>query len=260
MENELNITSIFKESWALFKSNFKKYITISIFVGIVYFAVSALQEGFQRDGGILFFIYTLCAIIVQLYLTASFIRISLRVVDGKEYKFSDIYDSSINEIIWKYLGAAIVIGLLVAVPFAIAFGLYLLNGYIGIVAIILAFLAFVLGVFFVLIRMFMYQFVVVDRKTTPKETVKFCWNMTRGKEWELILYFVLVGLLNFAGAILFGIGLIITIPMTMLATGILFRKMTGDNQSVEVEETPSENMGESTVVNAEVVENTEEGQ
>lgn len=73
-----------------------------------------------------------------------------------------------------------------------------------------------------------YQFVpylVADKEMDAKEAFEYSARMTDG--WKMKLFFYGIGLMlvNLAGALLFGIGLIITIPITYLFSFVIYRAL-----------------------------------
>ena len=71
-----------------------------------------------------------------------------------------------------------------------------------------------------------YKFLIVDKGDIgPIESLKESWKMTKGYAWNLFLFLILIALLNILGVILFGVGLFVTIPISLLSYAILYRKL-----------------------------------
>jgi uncharacterized membrane protein len=55
--------------------------------------------------------------------------------------------------------------------------------------------------------------------------------LTRGVKWDLGVFASVLLLVNFIGIVCFGVGLIITIPITMLASVFVYRKLLAQTET-----------------------------
>lgn len=98
-------------------------------------------------------------------------------------------------------------------PFWIYFAATLLVGLAVVVGLLLL---IVPGIIFALMFMFT-SFIVIDRNLGPIEAMKESKRITHGHKWQLFGLGLLLALINLGGAIAFGVGLLVTIPVTSLA-------------------------------------------
>jgi uncharacterized membrane protein len=49
--------------------------------------------------------------------------------------------------------------------------------------------------------------------------------MTRGNTWNLFFFGILIGLINILGLLCLVVGLFITVPLSMLASAFIYRKL-----------------------------------
>jgi uncharacterized membrane protein len=96
---------------------------------------------------------------------------------------------------WKFVGASILVGLLIIVGF-----------------ILLIFP----GIILALMCMFTI-FIVIDRGLGPIDAMKESNSITRGHKWPLLGFVCILALINIAGAIALLVGLLVTVPVTSLA-------------------------------------------
>jgi len=68
-------------------------------------------------------------------------------------------------------------------------------------------------------------FIVLDKSTGPIQALKESISLTEGIRWELFLFDVLVVLANLGGSLLFGLGVLITVPVTFLAITYVYRSL-----------------------------------
>lgn len=106
---------------------------------------------------------------------------------------------------WKYLG------MYVLVILAIAAGLILL---------------IVPGIIFALMFMFA-PFIVIERELGPIEAMKESSRITRGHKWPLFGFLLLLVLVNLAGLLALVVGLLVSMPVSMLAFVHAYRTLAG---------------------------------
>lgn len=144
---------------------------------------------------------------LSLIMSIGMIKIALAFVDGQKPKFNDLFAHS--RYLLRYIGASLLYSLIVAV---------------GLILLIIP------GIYWAL----KYQFavyLVVDRDMGILEALKRSGELTEGVKWPLLGYQVLQLLLNWAGVLFLGIGLLITIPVTMLAYAKIYRDLENHAQN-----------------------------
>ncbi len=146
------------------------------------------------------------------------------------------------EHIWNYLGTSIISGLIAMilfVPFIVLLfaraGTAFLSGEEAAVAAALASVGVVGWVLFAvtvaaslyLSTMLMFgTYTVVDRALDPISALKESVRITKDVRFKIILFILLLCLLNLAGAVLLFVGLLVTIPLTMLALMHIYRSLS----------------------------------
>jgi uncharacterized membrane protein len=199
--NSFGKVAIIKEAWELFKKNLN-VILIVIGVYFVYYLAQYLVNyvfGQTILASLISIIFMLLFLVIQL----GAYNVMLRVVDGKGATFKDLYtypDAAmkvIRNIVAGFIVGVIVIGGLI---------LFVIPGiYLG-------------------IRLMFFTYYIVDKNAGIMDSIKMSWELTRSAVINLFLFSLLLVFLNFLGALLFGIGLAVTIPLTFLATALLYRK------------------------------------
>jgi uncharacterized membrane protein len=76
------------------------------------------------------------------------------------------------------------------------------------------------------IKYSMVPYLIVDKKLSPFDALKESARMTEGKRWQLFLFGLLLLLINIAGAVAFGIGVLATIPTAMIAYTYAYKKLS----------------------------------
>ena len=129
------------------------------------------------------------------------IRMTLRFVDGDKGELADLF--STFPLILKFLVASIAVGVVVMVGFC---------------------LLVIPGIYWS-IRLYMFPWVLVDKDVGPFEAMRQSWEMTRGSCWNFFLLALLLGAVNILGTIALLIGLLITVPLSIVAVGYTYRRL-----------------------------------
>ncbi len=104
---------------------------------------------------------------------------------------------------------------------------------VGISVVVGLVLLIVPGVFLALSFIFS-SYLIVDKGRGPIEAIKESWNMTKGHKWRLLLLIMTVIGLNILGLLALLVGLLVTIPVSMLAIVHAYRALERNAQPVSV--------------------------
>lgn len=192
--NSFGKVDLVKEAWALFKKNLNLFALL-VGVYIVYYLVN----GLFNDSVIL----SLLLSIVSLILEIGSINLVLRLVDGEKADIKDLYSySNLPMKAFKTFIASIFAGI------AFVGGLILL----------------VIPGVYIAIRLQFFVYYIVDKDADIMDALKMSWDLTKNGKLNLFLFDVLLVLLNFGGALLLGVGLLLTLPLSLVAMTLLYRK------------------------------------
>jgi uncharacterized membrane protein len=153
------------------------------------------------DTGLQAFGMSLISGVVSSTFALGLAKIYLRFRDGEMPLFENLFDGLSR--LHIYIAAMFVVGI------AVSMGLLLLVGP---------------GVIF-LLRLWFVGFVVVDERVGPLEAIQRSWDMTRGSAMDLFMLFLLLLGLNLLGLIVFGVGLLVTVPISGLALANIYRHL-----------------------------------
>ncbi len=138
--------------------------------------------------------------VVGLFVGVGFTIITLKLAKGEHTSYSDIMPPL--KLVWHYFVANILSGLLVVIGFILLIvpGIYLL------------------------LRYSMVRYAVIDGAGIT-DSLRRSAQMTVGVKWHLLGFFAVLVLLNILGAILLLVGLLITIPVSMIAYAHVYQKL-----------------------------------
>ena len=190
-----SIKGAISHGWALFKEN-KKILILST---ILYVALSGLYKqnsfgrGYYHEGfgsPIVWLVLFALSIIVQI----GWFKIMLHVEEGTGTSLKELFTHL--ELFWKYLGVYV---------------LY-------VVIVVIGFLLFIIPGFYLMLKYGFAPFLIVDKKDLRiKEAFKQSAQMSDGVKWKLFGLCLVMILLNLLGALALGFGLLVSVPVTMLA-------------------------------------------
>lgn len=200
---DLDVGAAISYGWNGFTRNVGPLLLITLVVVLLSVGLSLGGQFAFGDSFILSLAWNIVTTVISLIVAMGLIRAALAVVDGRTPELGMLFQS---EGFVPYLVASLLVG--------IGVGLGLLLCLIP--GLILAFLfAF-------------YGYAIVDGRTNDGvEAMKISWQLVSANVGSLILLFLLVLAINFAGALLCGLGLFITYPLTAIAVAYAWRRMTG---------------------------------
>jgi hypothetical protein len=75
---------------------------------------------------------------------------------------------------------------------------------------------------------YMFSYLIVDRRLGAIESLSTSWRVTKGHKVKLFVFMLLGMLVNLAGMLACGIGLLVTVPITLIALPYIYLKLTGE--------------------------------
>ena len=198
MNKDFSIREAIRTGWKLFKAN-------AVFL-IALFVAMAMVQGIlylRPPSAILAALMTLVSVIVSAIISLGFTRIMLDVVDGVPLAPERFFKPMRS--FFSYILACLIGGI------AVVFGLILLIVPGIIIALAISF----------------FKFLIVDRQLGPIASLKESWAITKGVRLTLLGFYIVLGLLNLAGLLALGIGLLVTMPVSSIACAYVYRKLAG---------------------------------
>ena len=194
-----SISEAIKYGFNFFKTNLTTLLKLGA-VLILINIISNMVTGLFKDNP-LSFLWALISMVISILVQIGSIKITLELYDGKPLNFSNLYSQS--NLILRYLGASILYGLMVAV---------------GLILLIIP------GIYLAIKYQF-FSFLIVDKNMGIMESFKKSEEMTQGVKMNLLLFSLALAGINILGALVFLVGLIVTIPTTVMATVYVYRKL-----------------------------------
>jgi len=198
-----------KFGWQKIKENFWPLVAVTVIGIIVNAMFSYSVKSLEKTMPAASFIVNLCSTAVNMIMTLGITKIGLKVYAGEKFEVSEIFES--YRLFLKYLLATI---------------LYFLAVIGGLILLIVP------GIILI-IRMGLYTYLIVDKQMGPLEALKESMRLTKGNAFNLFLFwFLLLGVL-ILGFLCLIVGLIVAIPVSLLAYVFVYRYLEAKNQPAQ---------------------------
>lgn len=191
----------FQNAWKAFKSYPRVFLISMLILFGSWAALEVAVVALQRFGVVVWLILHLAFFVFFSGLMVGLHRIALETIDGKAPKLADLT---------ALLGRG--------PTFLLAFCIYS--------AVVLVGFAFlVVPGIYVAVRYALFGQVLATTSTTAPQALRNAAALSDGRWWTLFPLVLMAMLLNLAGMAFLGLGLLITFPVSLLATSDLYRSL-----------------------------------
>lgn len=205
MDKRFSIKEPVRFGWEVTEKHFWFFVRVLLIVFLVGLAQSGLGSLTERSLpivlAVLIWLITIALIALSIVLEMGLVRISLRLHDKQEGEFFDLV--SAYPLFLKYLLGEILYSLIV------------LGGLVLLV---------VPGIIWA-VKFQFFGYFIIDKGLGPITALKKSSAITQGVKGRLLLFDILLGLINLAGALVFLVGLLVAIPITMMAMAFVYRNL-----------------------------------
>lgn len=205
-------------AWRITKSNFLFLVGVVVILFVIQFALGWIGEYFSREVAWLGAVFSIITLLIQVLLNVGAIAIVLKLVDGVQPKFTELFTTTKPYL--QFVFVTILMSIIVGV---------------GFILLIIPGIMLAIGLQFA-------TYLVVDKGMGAVEALKESWEITKGMKWKLFGFALVIWLVNIVGLVLFGVGMLVTIPLTMIAMAYVYRtleKQTGGDVVVAPPSSPT---------------------
>ena len=202
--------------WRTFQDALPFFVGIAALILGISFILGFVSDELTRAGadGWSFAVDAL-SLLVAFAVEAGFIALLLSVYDRKQYRYKN-FSVSVPTIL-RYIAASVLYALIVL---------------LGLVLLVVPGLVWAVTYGF-------YGYAVVDKGLSAAEALSYSRAITKGKRWRIFALSAFVIAANMAGMMFFGIGLLITIPITALAWTRAYRALSAAYEHARGENEPA---------------------
>jgi len=206
-QNPISIREAFSFASKTYKSHYPLFIASMLtFFACWVLLETVVIEG-QKLGIILWVVAHLAFFIVFAGLEVGFIQISLALVDRQEVSYSSLFCTLAS-------GGSFFLGQL----------LYLSICLVGFVLLIVP--GFYWGTQYA-----MNGFCMVANSTNPTIALRESVRISKNSKFPIFVFIIVIALLNLLGTSLLGVGLLVSVPISVLMKASVFRQLKSDGTS-----------------------------
>ncbi len=191
---------LIKQSWEIVKKN-AKFVAILMVAFVVYQIVQGAVQGFFGEG-LLASLVSLGFTVLTLFFQIGFIKIILKLIDGHKAEITELW--AYPQYLLRMIGATIVYTIIVVIGFI---------------------LLIIPGIYLAL-RLQFYSYYIVDKNAGAMDSLRMSWKATDKNVINIFLFMLLILGINILGALALLVGLLITIPVSIIAVSLLYRKLS----------------------------------
>jgi len=191
-------------------------VLMSFLIGVVTLTLGSIAQTLLID---------IVIIIVGIVLEAEYIHFGLQYIKGEAVSFKT-WKPLFKESGYKTIFMQLLIGSIILFIGTFILSILIFGSLLNLIATIL-----------IVLYIPFYPFLIVDKKMNFMDACKKSMLMTKGVKGQLILFFILLAALNILGAIALVVGLVVTIPVSLLAMVYVYSHLIGEeDMPVEVME------------------------
>lgn len=236
----INKRELFIQSWDLFKGNAQFLINIGVLIFLVQMLIPNLLDGFFNQMSIQYILYRITYLLlvtgVTLGVTAQMIKVTrLMTIES----FSDVlnyYHKILTSITGSVL-VALAFGVLAVIFIILFMGVSSLSiesiesmakGDEVSGPLMIGFMGYIVIIAYLSLKTNFFTYFIVDKDMGSIDALRESLTRTTGLEFELFTIYSILALLNLIGALLFGIGLLFTIPYSWMVISIIYTRYLSD--------------------------------
>lgn len=211
VEKNFSFSEAIDFGWDCMKKNLGFFVSLLVFLAIFSFVSDKINKSLKDAPWAVALVIATVLVALNLFVNIGLVKISLNFAQGKKGGFSDFLGN--GRYLLNFLGASIL------------YGLITLAGFI---------LLIVPGVVWS-VQFGLYSYLIIDRDLGVIGSLKKSSLVTRGAKGRLLVFYLLLFLVNFAGVICLIIGLFATIPTTMIAAAYVYKKLLSETEKAQAQ-------------------------
>jgi len=233
---EISKKEIIVSSWKIMKSHLPLMIAIVLFIITLNIILSIVQEKLLGTATYQSIIFVIASYLFLMGLNLGLLRICLNMINKVDVDFSLLFGSFHMLIPYTlatifYLAALLVAASPGMILFIISTSVDLenLSMATGSVPAILSTLLIIIPAIYLSVRLQFYEYFLIDEECGILDSIKKSADISKGYVLELFILGVVLALIVLISIIPLGLGLILSIPLSTVATGYVYLKLKKSN-------------------------------
>jgi len=210
------VGEVLSKGWDLTKSNIGLILGVTVVMGLIIGVVYGVFYGISMGimiglgdssagpliGGVVMLLGMIAMLFAMMYFMMNYIRFMIKIVRGQGAAFGDLFAGTQG--MFAAIGASLLIGIASALGSII-----------------------IVGGILVAIATFFTMYLIADKGLGPIDAIKESMNMAKGRWVEILIWLLVMAGVNFVGALVCGVGQLVTAPMTMFGSIIIYDRLSG---------------------------------
>lgn len=221
MTHSFSISEALEKGWHLMRMHSGLIFQMMLSL----FALQVVSTIVSRtlQGTLIGFLASFALGVLGIFMGVGMTLIALRLARGHAAHYQDLFPNWF--VVLRFMCANILAGLVVLVPLLIG-GLIIWGAWIANVPLLMVALCIATAIVcvYVVIRYSFVRFAVLDGAGIV-ESLSRSAVLTRGHIWHLILFLLVLILINIIGAVLLLVGLLVSVPVSLLAYAHVYVKL-----------------------------------
>lgn len=222
---------VLSRSWQILRSRMGLVIgtwLASVFLGNVPNLIFAAVSPDDPDAppNPLWILVVIVSAILGVYLNCGLFTFLINLASGRKAQFKDLFRG--GPIVIKVILGGLLLGVAGLAVFAAGFGILAilmqvaggLGSAVGVIGLICA-------VSVIFTRFSQYFYLLVDREVGVMESFNLSSQLMKGRFWQYNMLLLTCGLINMLTIFSLGIGLLLTIPLSLIVSAVFYLAITG---------------------------------
>ena len=229
---ELSKKEIIISSWTIMKKHLVLMAIIVLFIFSLNILLSIIQERLLDEITYQSILFIMAAYLFQIGLNLGFLRICLNMINNTEVNFSLLFSSFHMLISYVFATILYLIALLLAASpglllfiTSVSIDLDNISSSIGSMPAILSVILVIVPAIYLSIRLQFYDYFLIDEECGILDAIKKSADISKGYVLELFIIGAVLSLMILISIIPMGLGLILSIPLSMVATSYVYLKL-----------------------------------
>ncbi|MCX6784982.1 MAG: hypothetical protein NTV81_03560 [Candidatus Komeilibacteria bacterium] len=232
IKSELVASEAVKAGWQKAKQHFWFFLQILVIILILYGFSQYIKDSTKQLPSLFASFIGILTWLIATGVSMGTTRLALRIFDGTSSSLKDWLDIELGQYLHYALNSIVLA--IVPIIIGVIFSLWLVPIILGLLAgvklstifIIVMVVLTVLVAWLVFWYYLSFQFAglaIIDQKLKVIPALKYSLKITKGHKFNLFSLALLLFLVNLAGAICLGIGLLFTLPLSWVAIAYAYR-------------------------------------
>ncbi len=194
-----SINEALSAGWALFKGRVGFFISLLLLWGVLIYLPQMAIKNMETVW--LQIVFAIVLQLFQYFLAIGILKITLMIADGKPVAIGDLFSGGPQ-----------------FTPYVLASILYTLAVLVGLVLLVVP------GIMVAIVFGY-YGYFIIDKGMGPVDALKASAALTKGVRWKLLGFGLVMIILNAVGGLLVGLGLFVTVPVSLVAVAVVYRRL-----------------------------------